>query len=72
MKSDGITVLKFVHIYGNLLQFGQTVGKGSLKRNELISHFIRGFNSCSGTMDFVDLGGLIPWKIMGFSSVIVI
>jgi hypothetical protein len=68
MKPEGVPVLKVVHIYGSQHHLEQTVGAGGLRRTELVSHFIRGFNSCNGTMDFVDIGDerdLISWKIMG-------
>ena len=38
------------------------------ERSELVSHFVRGFNSISGTMDFVDIGdegGLMSEKLTG-------
>jgi hypothetical protein len=44
------------------------VGSDSLRRTELVSHFIRGFNSISGMMDLVDVGDetdLIRSKITG-------
>jgi hypothetical protein len=67
MKTDGMTVLQFVRIYANRRRLQQTF-RESVSWTELIGHFIRGFNSVSGLMDFVDVGeevDIIPSKVKG-------
>ena len=71
MKTIGDTFLIFVHIYASFQRLEQTVGRESLRRTELVSHFVRGFNSISGLMDLVDVGDeedLVRSKITGVSS----
>lgn len=44
------------------------MGRDSHRRAELVSHFIKGFNSISGLMDLIDVGDetdLIRSKITG-------
>ena len=68
MNGEGITVLKIVHIYASLERLVQSLVRENLRKSELVSHFIRGFNSISGTMDFVDIGdesGLMSEKLNG-------
>ena len=68
MSGEGITVLTIVHIYASLERLVQSLARESLRKSELVSHFIRGFNSISGTMDFVDIGdegGLMSEKLTG-------
>ena len=57
-----------VHIYGSLERLAQTLSKQSIRTTELVSHFVRGFNSVEATMDFIDIGdenGLISQKMTG-------
>ena len=58
MKEDPAQVLTIVHVYASLERLIQSFSLGGyvLRRSELVSHFIRGFNSVSGTMNFVDIG----------------
>lgn len=68
MKGDGLTVLTIIHIYASLERLVQSLARESLRKTELVLHFIRGFNSISGTMDFVDIGdegGLMSEKMTG-------
>lgn len=57
-----------VHIYASLERLAQSLSKESIRTAELVSHFVRGFNSVEATMDFVDVGdenGLICQKMIG-------
>jgi hypothetical protein len=57
-----------VHIYASLERLAQSLSKESVRTTELVSHFVRGFNSVEATMDFVDVGdenGLICQKMTG-------
>ena len=68
VRTTGNTVLKLVHVYASFQRLEQTIGRESLRRAELVSHFVRGFNSIGGMMDIVDVGddeGLIRSKITG-------
>jgi hypothetical protein len=65
MNKDGITVFTSVHIYASLERLEQSLARESSRKTELVSHFIRGFNSISGTMDFVDIGEDVSEKITG-------
>ena len=68
VRTTGNTVLILVHVYASFQRLEQTVGRESLRRTELVSHFVRGFNSMGGMMDIVDVGddeGLIRSKITG-------
>jgi hypothetical protein len=68
MKEDGARVLTIVHVYASLERLVQSLARESLRKAELVSHFIRGFNSINGTMDFVDIGdegGLMCEKLRG-------
>ena len=68
MKVDGVRVLTIVHVYASLERLVQSLARESLRKAELVSHFIRGFNSINGTMDFVDIGdegGLMSEKLRG-------
>ena len=68
MKEDGARVLTIVHVYASLEHtLVQSLARES-RKPELVSHFIRGFNSINGTMDFVDIGdegGLMCEKLRG-------
>lgn len=67
MKDDTITVLQFVRVYANRHRLEQTF-RESISKTELIAHFISGFNSVSGMMDFVDIGdeaGTTTEKVKG-------
>jgi len=58
----------FVHIYASLEHLAQTLSKESIRTTELVSHFVRGFNSVEATMDFIDIGdenGFISQKMTG-------
>jgi len=68
MRRDGITVLTIVHIYVSLERLVKSLDSDTLRKAELVSHFIKGFNSISGTMDIVDIGdeeGLMLEKLAG-------
>lgn len=68
VRTGGNTVLILLHVYASFQRLEQTVGKDSLRRTELVSHFVRGFNSISGMMDIVDVGDeedLMQSKITG-------
>jgi len=70
MKEDEDQVFTIVHVYASLERLVQSLSRESLRKSELVSHFIRGFNSISGTMDFVDIGdegGLMCEKLKGSS-----
>jgi len=58
-----------VHIYASLERLAQSLSKESIRTTELVSHFVRGFNSVEATMDFIDIGdenGLIFQKMTGW------
>ena len=66
MKGKDKDVLIIVHIYASFERLGQALPRDNPRKAEFVSHFIRGFNSVNGTMDFVDVGdegGLISKKI---------
>lgn len=68
MNGEGLTFLTIVHIYASLERLVQSLARESLRKSELVSHFIRGFNSISGTMNFIDIGdegGLMSEKLAG-------
>ena len=68
MNQEGVDVLTIVHVYDSLERLVQSLARESFRKTELISHFIRGFNSISGNMDFVDIGdegGLMSEKLTG-------
>ena len=70
MKTTADTILISTHIYASFQRLEQSVGRESLRRTELVSHFIRGFNSITGMMNIVDVGDeedLIRTKITGTS-----
>jgi len=72
MKENSAPVLMIVHVYASLERLVQSLARESLRKSELVSHFIRGFNSISGTMDFVDIGdegGLMCDKLRGVFSI---
>ena len=71
MKQNKHNVLTIVRIYASFERLVQTLLRDNFRKAELISHFIRGFNSINGTMDFVDVGdegGVIFEKISGSFS----
>jgi hypothetical protein len=68
MRTATDTILIYAHIYASFQRLEQTVARESLRRTELVSHFIRGFNSITGMMNIVDVGDeedLIRSKITG-------
>lgn len=72
MKEEDAAVFTIVHVYASLERLVQSLARESLRKSELVSHFIRGFNSISGTMDFVDIGdegSLMCEKLKGFPPV---
>lgn len=67
-RTKGRNVLTIVHVYASLERLTQSLPRESLKKFELVSLFTKGFNSVSGTMDFVDIrneGNLILEKLTG-------
>jgi hypothetical protein len=72
-KEDPAQVLTIVHVYASLERVIQSFSFGGdgPRRSELVLHFIRGFNSVSGTMNFVDIGdegNLMYEKLRGIIS----
>jgi hypothetical protein len=68
MTEGAETPLTLIHIYASLERLAQSLSKESIRTTELVSHFVRGFNSVEATMDFVDIGdenGLISQKMTG-------
>jgi hypothetical protein len=70
MKEEPAAVLRIVHVYASFERLIQSFsfGRYGIRKSELVSHFIRGFNSVSGTMDFVDIGdegSLMSEKLRG-------
>lgn len=67
-NGEGITVLTLIYIYASLERLVQSLERESRRKSELVSHFVRGFNSISGRMNFVDIGdegGLMSEKLTG-------
>jgi hypothetical protein len=70
MKTTADDIMISAHIYASFQRLEQSVARESLRRTELVSHFIRGFNSITGMMNIVDVGDeedLMRTKITGTS-----
>jgi len=67
-ESEGGIIDYSVHVYASLERLEQSLGREHHRKTELISHFVRGFNSVSGTMNLIEIGdeeGLTYKKLKG-------